>query len=186
MAQHTFKNFDPSYWTIEGSTITTKNVLSTAMSAYVIDPVSLQSAGYTKDSYDLTKENLSSFFIVFSPPGIAVSNYSNYALSAWTSRGWGSTVDEVQQNFSFFVLNNIGGSDKRLNPEGKNISSALLSGTVQGTEYFLPIIRASTDGVTYAIPQIDSGDFTSTPTTTEDSGNFTDTRVLRTFDGGTF
>lgn len=187
MPQHTFKNLDPSYWTIISDKLTTLNVTASDLSAYVFDPVSLDSSGFSKDSYDLTFENLSPFFTVFSAPDISVPNPDNFKVSSWQTKGWGNTVEEIQQNFDFFVLNNIGGSDTRFNPENLPISTVLVNGTIQGASYFLPIVRACTDGTDYALEQIDAGGFVGTQfTVTEDGGSFSTTRFTRTFDGGTF
>jgi hypothetical protein len=186
-ATHTFKNFDPSYWEASGGSLITYNILGMDMTAYLFDPESMDMFGYSKDTYDLTLEMVSPFFSTFTAPNLNIPNANKFTLSSWQSYGWGGTVEEVQQNFDFFVLNNIGGIDTRINPESKPITTLLLSGTVAGTTYFIPLIRASSEGENYDLPEIDSGSFVGASyTVTEDGGSFSNTTFRRFFDGGTF
>lgn len=146
---HKIYNLDASYWTVSSNNLQTNNMVSADTQAYIIDPNVLNTSGFDKSKTNMTKAEFNAHFTNLTPGTTSVPNASNFAVSNWSAKGWGSTAADILASYYTFIDNNFvnGTNSLQINAASRDLQTLLVSGTISGTAYFLPIAIYGQQGV---------------------------------------
>lgn len=148
---HTIFKFSPSYFKTESGNLKSLGLLQYATSGYIFNPDTISGFG-NKDS-TLSSNQLGQMYSVLNPPDFTIPNASNFLLSNWNTLGWGSSLEDVEENYENFIANNFSGSEIR---GDLAIQSLVISGTVDGQEYFVPVLLFGDQGSTPSFAKIEN------------------------------
>jgi hypothetical protein len=151
MSSHTIYSLDASYWASSGGNLTTNGLIGSATQGFIIDPTALNAAGFTKDKINMTGPEFNAYYVTLpAAETTSIPNAANFTLANWTSKGWGSTATEVLANYLNFIDKNFVTGTNRfaINAMGRSLQTLLVSGSIGGTAYFLPLAVYGQQGFT--------------------------------------
>ena len=143
---HNNYNLNTKYFLINSGNFENSGLVSQTFSAYVINPTTLQGMGFNPNSI-LTANQFNTFKTAISAP-LSVSSASDFLLSNWIAKGWGSDAFTVLEKYNAFISAHVelgGAIASQFNPEGLSISSIVANGSMRqsaggSNNYFLPIL----------------------------------------------
>jgi hypothetical protein len=156
---HTIYYLDASYWSVSSGSIKTYGMVSFETHAYILNPEAHNTSGFNKDKANMTKAEFNAYLTTLTAGETSIPNASDYTLANWTSRGWGSSAADVLQNYNKFIENNFlnGTSNRAINAANRDLTTLVVSGTIDGTTYFLPLAIYGGQGeAAYIAPQLNS------------------------------
>lgn len=149
---HRIYNLDASYWRTVTGALTTSGLFSSNTDAYVLNPAQLLANGLGKDS-SLSLNQLQSFRMSLGS-SFSISGGSDWLVSSWNSAGFGSSGEVIKNNYDLFIENQISGLALQLNPASLDFTTLLVSGTISGSSYFIPIMVFASQGEEVVVTDI--------------------------------
>lgn len=142
---HRIYNLDASYWTVASGNLVadlvTNGMVGENTQAYIFDPTAHDDSGFDKSTANMTKEQFNAYFTILTAGQTVIPNAENFEVSNWDAKGWGSTAEDILLNYNKFIENNFlnGLHNLAINAESLPLQTLVVSGTISGTTYFLPI-----------------------------------------------
>lgn len=146
---HTIYYLDPSYWTVSGGSLITNGLVGLDTQAYIFNPSVIQANGFNPGKTNMTRAQFNVYFGTLTSGQTSIPNAADFTVSNWSSKGWGSTPTSILNFYYQFISNNfLTGTFRRdINAMDKDLQTLLVSGTIGGTAYFLPIAIYGAQGI---------------------------------------